>query len=216
MENLMMNLRIGAFALALLLVPFAAGAETFQAGRDYQALTFPVAPETGKKVEVREFFWYGCPHCYALEPELKAWLKHLPANAEFIRTPGVAPRWLTHAQIFYALQAMGLEEKYHTVIFDAVQRGEPIDDEDAAAAFLSHHGVDAQKFQDAFNSFGVHMKLEQAQHLNEAFGIDSVPTFVIDGKYKTGPEMAGSSARLFQIVDYLIGKAARERRHHAK
>jgi thiol:disulfide interchange protein DsbA len=211
-----MNLRFGALAFALLLFPFSAGAETFQAGRDYQELTFPALPETGSKVEVREFFWFGCPHCFALEPELNEWLKHLPRNAEFVRTPGMAPRWLTHAQVFYALEAMGIEPKLHSVIFDAVQHGEPLDDEDAAAAFLSHHGVDAEKFKDAFKSFGVHMKLEQARHLNETLGIDAVPTFVVDGKYKTGGEMARSNARLFQILDYLIGKAAQERKHRAK
>lgn len=212
----MKTMRLGALVFALLFVPFSAGAETFQAGRDYQVLTFPVLPETGNKVEVREFFWFGCPHCYLIEPELNQWLKHLPATATFIRTPGVAPRWLTHAEVFYALEAMGIEHKLHSTIFDAVQRGEPIDDEDAAATFLSHHGVDAKKFQDAFKSFGVHMKMEQAKHLNEALGIDAVPTFVVDGKYKTGAELAGSNARLFQVLDYLIAKAAQERKQRAK
>ncbi len=203
--------------LALGALPMLAGAaEPYQAGRDYQEIAFPQPVETGAKIEVREFFWYGCPHCYHLEPALNAWLKKKPVNAEFVRTPGVAPNWMTHAQAFYAFESMGVEQKLHGIVFDAVQSGEPLDDEDALAEFASHHGVDPQKFRDAFRSFGVHMQLERATQLNQAYGINSVPTLVVDGKYMTSPAMAGGDERVMQVVDYLIAKAARERKQPAR
>src|SRR5437868_988321 len=98
------------FALALLALT---SAYALQPGKDYVALTPSQPVETGNKIEVREFFWYGCPHCFALEPAISEWLKHKPANVEFVRTPGTAPSWMIHAQAFYAFAALGATDKTH-------------------------------------------------------------------------------------------------------
>jgi len=178
---------------------------------------FPTKVVTGKKVEVREFFWYGCPHCYVLEPKLNHWLKTLPANAEFVRTPGLAaPAWKLDGQAYYTFKALGVEEKTHSAFFKAAQesRGTMVN-EKAVADFAASHGIDRKKFLDAFNSFGVNLDLEKAKQLNEDLNINSVPTFVVDGKYLTSPAMAGGEENFFKLLDYLIGKAAKERKTNA-
>jgi protein dithiol oxidoreductase (disulfide-forming) len=105
----MKHFRPLALLLVLAIVPFAS-VQALQKGRDYVALAKPQPVETGNKIEVREFFWYGCPHCYALEPALTNWLKHKPANVEFIRTPATAPNWVLHAQAYYAFASLGATE----------------------------------------------------------------------------------------------------------
>jgi thiol:disulfide interchange protein DsbA len=177
------------------------------------ALPFPAQVETGDKVEVREFFWYGCPHCYVLEPALVSWKKKMPANAQFVRTPGTAPRWLVHGQAFYTFEALGALEKLHGVFFKAVQE-QPgaFNDEKAIAGFAAQHGVDRQKFSEAFNSFGVRLKLEKAKQLNQDLNVNSVPAIVVDGKYLTTVAMAGGEAQMLKLLDDLIGKAAKERK----
>ncbi|MHB8622489.1 MAG: thiol:disulfide interchange protein DsbA/DsbL [Sulfuricaulis sp.] len=204
---------IGGWLLLCLLLPGLARAGA-EAGQQYLDLPFPSPVETGNKIEVREFFWYGCPHCYALEPALTLWLKHLPANAQFVRTPGTAsPAWSLDAQAYYTFQDLGLTAKLHQAYFTARQeQHEAMIDEKAITDFAVRHGVDRKRFSAAFNSFGVHLKLEQAKQLNQDLNIDSVPTLVVDGKYLTSPAMAGGEDGLFKVLDQLISKAARERK----
>ncbi len=198
--------------LAISLLP-AAGSAAIEAGRQYVEIPFEQRVETGDKIEVREFFWYGCPHCFRLEPAITRWLKQVPSNAEFVRTPGVAPRWLVHAQAFYAFEALGLTGRLHEAFFDAIHKQKRrFEDASAVADFAARHGVDKEKFLDAFNSFAVRINLEKAKRLNEAYAINSVPTFVIDGKYLTTPSMAGGNEAAMKVVDYLIRKAANERK----
>lgn len=207
---------IGGWMLALMLVPGWAHAG-FEEGRQYLVVPFPAAVETGKKVEVREFFWYGCPHCYVLEPALTRWLKKLPANAQFVRTPGLAaPQWRIHGQAYYTFEALGVAAKLHEPFFKAVQEQQAsYGDEKGIADFAASHGIDRKKFSEAFDSFGVRLKLDKAKQLNEELNINSVPTFVVDGKYLTSPAMAEGEDRFFKVVDYLIDKAARERKKKA-
>lgn len=193
---------------ALLVRPAAA----FDAGKEFQELPFPPPVETGAKIEVREFFWYGCPHCYTLEPALKGWLKRRPANVEFIRTPGAAPHWLIHAQTYYAFEALGILDKLHEPMFRAVQADrQALRDEASIAGFVGTQGVDAAKFREAFRSFGVRMKVERAKKLNGEYMISAVPLLVVDGKYVTGPSMAGGEEQTIKVLDHLIARATRER-----
>lgn len=203
---------VGVFLLMLAFLSAPAQA-AFKEGQHYQKVSMVQPVETGDKIEVREFFWYGCPHCYVLEPVLDRWLKKLPANAQFVRTPGVAPRWMTHAQAYYAFESLGVLDKVHRDFFRLVQeQKEGVNDEKAIAEFIAGHGVDKQKFQEAFGSFGVRLKLDKAKQLNQDLNIESVPAFVVDGKYLTNPSMAGSEEAVTQVLDFLIERATKERK----
>jgi thiol:disulfide interchange protein DsbA len=198
--------------MVLFLLPGLAHAG-FEEGRHYMAVPFPAAVETGDKIEVREFFWYGCPHCYVLEPALANWLKKIPANAQFVRTPGTAPRWMIHGQAYYAFESLGVLEKAHMAFFKAVQeKPGSFNDEKAIAGFAASQGVDGKKFGETFNSFGVRLKLEKAKQLNQDLNISSVPAIVVDGKYMTTASMAGSEDAMLKLLDHLITKAAKERK----
>lgn len=202
---------LGGCLMALLLAgPAQAG---FEEGRHYMVLPFSAPVETGDKIEVREFFWYGCPHCYVLEPALANWLKKMPANVKFVRTPGTAPRWMIHAQAYYAFEALGALEKLHGAFFKAMQdKSAALNDEKAIADFVASQGVDRTKFSEALNSFGVRLKLEKAKQLNQDLNISSVPAMVVDGKYLTTAAMAGGEGAMLSLLDDLIGKAVKERR----
>jgi protein dithiol oxidoreductase (disulfide-forming) len=206
----MKRMWLGILALAAVL-PLAAAAETFEAGRDYLEMPFAAESE-GKHIEVREFFWYGCGHCFQFEPAITSWLKRKPANVEFIRTPGMAPSWAIHAQAFYALENIGALDKLHKPLFHAVQSGRRLSNETALADFVAAQGVDAKKFRDAFNSFGVRMKMDRARQLNEEFRIDAVPTLVVANRYITSPSMVHGEARALEVLDFLVAKAAKERK----
>lgn len=199
--------------MLLCLLPLPAAAATYVEGRHYAEIALPQAVETGNKIEVREFFWYGCPHCYDLEPAIEAWLKKLPRQAQFVRTPGVAPRWLAHARAYYAFEALGALGKTHVAFFKALHvQKRPLEDEPSLLGFAAENGVDKEQFRQAFNSFGVRLKLDKARQLNLEMGIHSVPTLVVDGKYLTTPVMAGGNPEMFKVVEFLIQKAARERK----
>jgi thiol:disulfide interchange protein DsbA len=197
--------------LSLILAPLGI-ATALEKGRDYVAIPQPQPVETGSKIEVREFFWYGCPHCYALEPKLEEWLSRKPANVEFIRTPATAPRWLVHAQAFYAFAALDATERTHEALFRAIHEdNRRLNDEDSLAEFAKEQGINPAKFREAFESFGVRVKLQKAKQINQAFQVTSVPTFEVDGKYVTSAGMAGGEAELFSVIDQLVEKAARKR-----
>ena len=208
------------FSALLASAPLAGAAGTALAqggpieGRQYLAINPPL-PTTPGKIEVVEFFWYGCPHCYAFEPAIEAWTKTLPADVAF-RKVHVAFRAniKIHQRMFYALEAMGKEAATRQAIFNAMhQQGQTLDDAKAQAKFLSPLGVDPAKYQEAYNSFGVVTKCQQAEKLSEAYRIDGVPSIGIAGRFLTSPSQAGGGQRLpelelgqkaLQITDFLI------------
>lgn len=205
MKGLLSLLMVVALPLAALAAP--------QEGQHYRELPFPQTVESGDKIEVREFFWYGCPVCYRLEPHTARWMKNLPPNVQYVRTPGVAPRWLVHAQAFYAFESLGALDKVHDVFFEAIHvKKLPLNDEESLARFAAEHGIERDKFLQTFRSFGVRMKVERAKQLNVAYMVNSVPTLVVDGRYMTSPAMAGGEEAAMQVVDFLIKRAQRERR----
>lgn len=196
-----------------LLLPLPLAAASYVENRHYFELALPQPTETGSKVEVREFFWYGCPHCWQLEPEVERWLRKMPANAQFVRTPGVGGRWLIHARAYYAFEALGALKRVHVPFFRALhEQKRPLDTEEALVQFAAENGVDKNKFREAFSSFGVRVKLDKARQLNMEAGISSVPTFLVDGRYLTSPAMAGGNGEMFKVVEFLVQKVARERK----
>jgi thiol:disulfide interchange protein DsbA len=171
----------------------------------------PVEAPEGK-IEVREFFWYGCPHCYALEPRIDAWLEHAPGNVAFVRTPATGGRWLVHAQAYYAFEALGVTERLHGAMFRAIhEQNRRLDSLSALADFAAEQGIDPQRFRDAFNSFGVRTALERAKQINAAYQVTSVPLFAVDGKYVTSAYQTRGEQRLFGAIEELVELAARSR-----
>jgi thiol:disulfide interchange protein DsbA len=180
-------------------------------GTHYVRLSQPVAPNApAGKVEVVEFFWYGCPHCHAFEPALEAWVKRLPAYVLFRRMP-VAFReepFGAHQRIYYALEAMGQVEALHKKVFYAIHaERQKLDKAADIAAFMAKNGVDGAKFTEVFNSFSVQTKARQAKQISEAYKIDGVPAIGIHGRYFTSGTLAGTPERSLQVADYLIERA---------
>lgn len=214
-SNQLLALGVGLGASTSLL-PGLASAQApagFVEGKDYIRLSQPLPlPATGK-IEVLEFFWYGCPHCNSFEPLLEAWAKKLPADVAFRRVP-VAFReesFGPHQKIFYALEAMGLVSTMHRKVFFAihVERAK-LDKLPEIAAFMAKNGVDAAKFSEAYNSFGVSTKATQARKLAEAYRIDGVPALGVQGRYWTSGTIARSPERALTVVDALIAASRKK------
>ncbi|TDP73185.1 thiol:disulfide interchange protein DsbA/DsbL [Roseateles toxinivorans] len=164
-------------------------------GRHYQKLGTPVPVAPGK-IEVVEFFWYGCPHCYAFEPVVENWTKQLPADVGFRRSHvAFRENTKTHQRSFFALEALGREAEFRPKIFNAIhQQRQPLDTADSMAAFLGKNGLEAPKFLEVYNSFSVQSKCQQAVKLSEAYRIDGVPAIGVGGRFLTSPSMAGQGA----------------------
>jgi len=178
-------------------------------GQHYVRLNQPLPVPPGGKIEVIEFFWYGCPHCNAFEPALDAWQKRLPADVAFRRVP-VAFReepYGPHQRIFYALDAMGLIPTMHRKVFYAIHgERQRLDKPADIAAFMAKNGIDSAKFLEIYNSFSVQTKARQAKQLAEAYRIDGVPAIGVAGRYYTGGSLAGSAEGSLVVADFLIAK----------
>jgi thiol:disulfide interchange protein DsbA len=173
--------------IALSLTPLAlAWRGAFAQQRDaYNELNPPQPVETSGKIEVLEFFWYGCIHCYNLEPRLEAWLKSKPADVEFRRVPAVlSDRWGHDAAIFYTFEALGVLDKVHRPFFDAIHRDRlNTNNVPALNAWLEKNGIDAKKFDAAARSFGVQSKVKRAIRLTTDYRIDGTPMMAVQGRY---------------------------------
>ncbi len=174
----------------------------------YELITPAQPTQNQDKIEIIEFFWYGCPHCYSFEPVLTEWLKTKPDNVEFIRQPAIfSSLWGKHAKAFFTAEALGVLDKVHTDLFDAIQnKKQKLTSEDQLATFFVARGVDETEFRNTFNSFLVDAKLRQAKSMAPRYGITGVPAIVINGKYKTSGPLAGSQDKITAVMDRLILK----------
>lgn len=205
---------LALFAAAVLSVSaFAASEEAFE-GHDYTRLKNPQPVATGKKIEVLEFFWYRCPHCFQLEPGLTAWLKKLPKDAQIRRVPAVFREdWAPGAKIYYTLEQMGQLDRLHSKVFDAYHVDNlNLNDTAVLGSWIAKQGVDRKKFESIYNSFSTQSKVMQGARLSAAYGLTGVPAFIVDGKYSTSMSMVRSEPRQFEVLDQLIDKARRERK----
>jgi protein dithiol oxidoreductase (disulfide-forming) len=178
-------------------------------GKDFVKLSTlaPVTlPGADKKVEVVEFFWYGCPHCYAFEPVLEAWTKKLPADVAFRQVPvGFMAAHQFHQKLFYALEETGQLAAMHRKVFNAIhQGGKRMSSESEVVAFVSANGGDGAKLADAMKGFGVNTKANRAKQLADAYKIDGVPALGIHGRFYTSASLTGSHERATQVADFLI------------
>lgn len=208
------HLMASAVGVAALTSAGSARAQSeFIEGTHYVKLSQPGPVPADGKIEVVEFFWYGCPHCHAFEPALDAWQKKLPADVAFRRIP-VAFReepFVAHQRLFFALDALGLVDTMHRKVFNAIHLDRMrLDKLPDIVAFVTKNGVDGAKFTEAFNSFSVQTKIRQAKQLAEAYRIDGVPTLGIQARFYTSGSLAGSADRTLAVADYLIQRSRKK------
>jgi thiol:disulfide interchange protein DsbA len=208
----MKRLTIHFLALLASFAMSAAGAAEFVEGKDYVRLKNAQPVETGKKIEVIEFFSYGCPHCNDLEPILDAWIAKLPPDVQFRRVPVMfQQRWEALARIYYTLDAMGDEARLSPEVFKAIHgSGLPLYQDKAFFDWAAAQGLDRAKVAEVYSSFAVSSKFNRAKVLAQTYNIQSVPTMVIDGKYVTSSDRVGTHAALPPVLDALIVKARAE------
>ena len=194
--------------LGMFFMPATAALADYEEGIEYERLKTPVSTVDPAKIEVVELFWYGCPHCYRLEPELKAWLKNKPDNVVFVRIPAVfRPLWKFHADVYYTAEVLGVLDEINEAMFKAIQvQRRKMSTVEEVKALFAKHGISSDKFENAFNSFAVDAKVRRAVDLTQRYGIEGVPALVINGKYVTDGVMAHGHRGMFEVTDYLISK----------
>jgi thiol:disulfide interchange protein DsbA len=196
-------------ALALTLLAAAAPAQ--ELGRDYTQLTLPQTPESEDKVEVLEFFSWGCSHCAEMHPVLEAWKKTLPAHATLVKVPISLGRaeWGQLVRAYYALDALGELGRLEGPMFDAIHKErQPLFNEERITQWVASQGVSAQKFRNEFNSFNVSTRASRAEQLSRNYRVNQTPQLIVDGKYVV---LGRSHAESVEIASKLIERAAAER-----
>ena len=205
---------IAVRALVVLVVSMiaASSASAQELGRDYSRLTLPQTPGTAEKVEVLEFFSWGCSHCAEMHPLISEWAKELPANASLVKVPiSLGHReWGQLVRMYYALDAMGELKRLEGAVFDAIHKErQPLFTEDRIAQWVATQGVNEQRFRTEFNSPAVSTKASRAEQLARDYRVNQTPQLAVDGKYIVrGQTHADSLA----IARHLIDKAAAERK----
>ncbi|MDZ7856753.1 thiol:disulfide interchange protein DsbA/DsbL [Sphaerotilus sp.] len=198
--------------------PLVSAQGAFQEGKHFVRLSTPVSVSApAGKIEVVEFFWYGCPHCNAFEPALEAWIKKLPADVAFRRVHvGFRPNFEPQQRFYATLEALGLVEQIHRKVFYAIHhQGAKLDKPEALIEFAVQNGADRAKFTEMYNSFGMQNKVRQGKLLSEAYKIDGVPALGIHGRYYTSPSLAGGDntpetegqVRALALTDQLIARS---------
>ena len=201
-----------AFAAALAVaVPASA---QYTEGKEYLRYkqSFPV--ETGKKIEVIEFFSYGCPHCADLEPHMQAWIRRLPPDVQFRRIPvAFQPAWENLGRVYYTLEALGEEAKLSPEVFAAIHGNARINlaQEQKFFDWAASKGLDRKKVEDTYKSFGVAGKIGRAKQTAQTYNIQSVPTLIVDGKFLVSSSTAGTHERVPGALDAAIAVARAER-----
>jgi len=203
------------FAAALLFAALPLGAAEYVAGKHYEVLDPPVRTANPAKIEVTELFWYGCGHCFIFEPLLDKWQRQLAADVVLARSPAIwHPTMELHARAYYTAKALGVLDKVHQALFDAMNvQQNKLAGEDAIAEIFVANGVDEQEFRKTFNSFGVASAVRQADARQRSYHSAGTPELVIEGKYRVTARTAGGHQGMLDVADHLI---ALERERRAK
>ncbi len=185
----------------------------YEEGTHYVALPIPLKTADPDKIEVAEYFSYGCPHCFEFDPLITAWHERLPDDVDFRRTPAIWNKdYQVYAQAYYAAQALGVLEKIHTPFFQAIHlQRKRLNDPKQIALYFSEFGVDPVAFAKVYNSFGVRASVQQAEARGRAYRSTGVPAIVVNGKYRIEGKMAGSNANMLRVADFLIEKERQAR-----
>ena len=186
------------------------------ADQGYSLVNPPQPTSSGKKIEVLEFFYYGCPHCYHLQRYLDPWLKKLPKDVEFRYVPTIFnDDWMRLARTYYALDIMGLEPKLHGAVYDAVQnRNIDLGDKATLLDWAAKQGIDRAKLANAYASFTAQTNVNKSKQMTRSYGIMGTPSIVVDGKYLTSPELMNSLPGTITELDKLIQMARADRARH--
>ena len=203
-----------AVAASALTLPMAnsalAQASQFKEGKDYKRLDKPVAPEApAGKVDVIEFFWHSCPHCNAFEPTLDAWVKTAPKDLAIRRVPvAFNASFVPQQKLYYALEGMGKLDDIHVKAFRAIHvEKQKLAKDDEIFAWIGKQGLDVAKFKEIYNSFSVSNQVRRASQLQDAYGVEGVPSMGVAGKYYTDGTMAGSMQTVLKVVESLATMA---------
>lgn len=204
------------FAAMLLAVSLGAYAQSPRlpvAGREFVVLDPPRPVSTGDRIEVIEFFYYGCPICYEAQPHIARWLVKTGPAVTLRRVPAVsAEGWEPFAKTFYALEAVGQLARLHWPVYDNHHfDGKRLNEVKNLLEWLTQNGVDTEKFRDALNSDETKAKVESAQKMLETYSVRGVPTFVVDGRYATSARMANGVKEMMEVVEHLVVRASNER-----
>ncbi len=204
----------------MLLASFNVLAADPQIGKDFDKTLQVIPSDNPNKIEVTEVFWYGCIHCYHMDPLLNTWVKKLPADVVFKRIPGLPqPTWAPMAKAFYAMDDLKLSDKLHTALFDAINKEKVLDPTNEVAAIdwmTKKSGLDKSKVDAAFKSFSMNNKLNQAAQFFRATGATGVPSFIINGQFITSSTMAGGNEQALKTVDYIVGNIRADKTNAAK
>jgi len=190
-----------ATALALLaLLPAVAAAAR------YETIDGPAVGDDPDTIEVIEFFWYGCPHCYRFSPHIERFKQSIPADVSFRHMPAVlSPRWELHAKAFFAASIMGELERFHGAMFAAIHEDNMrLDSATGIGEFVSSLGIDSERFVATMQSFAVDTRLRRVRNLQRAYGVSGTPTVVIDGRYRTSGSIAGGVANMIPVINERI------------
>lgn len=227
-KNLLLSLLgfgcISLYVGAQLLPPAATGNKStaasdvrstrFVEGVDFKVLSSPQPTDTKAKIEVTEFFWYACPHCYDLEPEIQAWIKRQKNDVVLKRVP-IAFRedFLSHSRIFYALEELDKEAEFASKVMKAIHIDrKQLLKEDEIFSWATSVGLDLAAFTKAYNSFTVQTKAKTANAQGSAYRVNGVPTLFVQGRYETSPSIAGTRSRSIETLDFLVEKARAEKK----
>ena len=205
---------IARLLLLLLLCTFSGLASAqIQLNREYTRIDPAVPPRTAGQIEVIEFFYYGCPICYELEPALSRWHTIAPNYVKLTRVPALSSEnWEPFAKLFYALEATGDLGRLHFPIYDNFHfDGIKLNDEKIMLDWITRNKVDVQKFTEAFNAETTKTKVESARKLLHDFNIRGVPTLIVDGKFVTSARLAGSTRQIPSVLNQLVEIARKER-----
>jgi thiol:disulfide interchange protein DsbA len=207
-----MSLRKALFLFAAMFA-FAGASAWAQAPLGSTLLNPPQPTDGGGKIEVIEFFWYGCPHCYAMEPTVNAWLKTAPKDVVFKRVPAYpSDAWGGMAVMYYTLEAMGILDQYHAKVFDAMHKQNVnLANKGKRDEWLKANGIDPAKYAEVEKSFTVNTKVARARQMTQAYKVDSVPRFIVNGKYVISGESAGGNEKIFPTIDQAIATARKEK-----
>ena len=209
---LLRTLMLLAVTLLAALSLAAPASAQLQEGKQFVRLKNPVPVETGNKIEVIEFFSYGCPHCADFEPFIQSWLKTLPPDVAFRRVPVMfQEKWVPLAKEFYTLEALG-EEKLSPDVFAAIHaKGVNLSSDKAFFDWAASKGLDRKKVEDMYNSFAINGKMNRAKQLAQTYNIQSVPTVIVDGKFITASDKVGGHQNVPAAINELVAKARAER-----
>lgn len=162
--------------------------------------------QESKSIIIYEFFWYGCPHCYNLEPTMERIEADLDKDTKIVKLPvALRDSWIPHAKLFYALQQMGKIDEVHNLIFEEIHlEDNRLNTEQQMVDFLGKHGIDTNKFMEKYNSFGTEARIKKASNLAKKYQINSVPTIIVNGKYLTSGSYVSSYDELYSVINLLI------------